>query len=179
MFAVRLANPRSITIQGKLRAGPGLLDDDSAAKSYDNLILDAHSNNEWHYLGTFAGVMQRQRPTGCIRDQLVSDLMLAAGIQAPRGRMVLLYLNGLLWGLYDLHERPDAHFCASYFGGKDEEYDVVKHRPSTVVSGSAESWREATAMLRQPWQSPANLQDFRRLVNITDLAVYLLRAIFM
>ena len=135
LFAVRLANPESITTQGKLRAGPGLLDDDSAAKSYDNLILDAHSNNEWHYLGTFAGVMQRQRPTGCIRDQLVSDLMLAAGIQAPRGRMVLLYLNGLLWGLYDLHERPDAHFCASYFGGKDEEYDVVKHRPSTVVSG--------------------------------------------
>eukprot|EP01045_Picozoa_sp_COSAG04_P027035 COSAG04_NODE_3878_length_2454_cov_2.797452_4_plen_52_part_01 len=34
-------------------------------------------------------------------------------------------------------------------------------------------------MLRQPWQSAANLQDFRRLVNITDLAVYLLRGILM
>jgi hypothetical protein len=56
-------------------------------------------------------VNQRKRGTGCIRDQLVSDVMLRAGLSAPRGRLVLLFLNGLLWGLYDLHERPDEVSC--------------------------------------------------------------------
>lgn len=109
------------------------------------------------------GENQRKRGTGCIRDQLVSDIMLRAGLSAPRGRLVLLFLNGLLWGLYDLHERPDEHFCSAYFGGNDDDYDVLKHTSSTVVSGdatalqrAAERGRSHTGRVPVVWLALAN-----------------------
>lgn len=96
----------------ELDAGPGgIFTDSDAAVAFDGLILDAQMNNEWHYGGGMRGVNQRMRGTGCIRDQLVSDMMQRNGLRAPHGRLVLLFLNGLLWGLYDLHERPDEKFC--------------------------------------------------------------------
>ena len=59
-----------------------------------------------------------------------------------RGRHVHLYLNGLYWGLYWLHERPDEHFAAAYFGGDAEDYDVLKHNSSQVVNGSSSDYRQ-------------------------------------
>ena len=98
---------------------------------------------------------------------LISDLCQAGGVPAPHGRLVLLYLNGLLWGLYDLHERPDEHFCASYFGGDDDDYDVLKHSSSQVVSGDSTAYRTLTQL---SGNSP--LSQVRTLVNGTALAVY-------
>lgn len=43
-----------------------------------------------------------------------------------RGRYVHVFLNGLYWGLYYLHERPDDDWGAATFGGYSEEYDWVK-----------------------------------------------------
>ena len=49
---------------------------------------------------------------------------------APHSRWVHLYINGLYWGMYEMHERPDEHFAESYLGGNDEDYDVIKHNPT-------------------------------------------------
>lgn len=102
--------------------------------------------------------------------------MLRAGLPAPRGRMVLVYLNGLLWGLcvkcatldpggvtvvnsialirphgsrYTLHERPDEHFCASYgaSGGSADDYDVIKHESTIVASGNNDGYLDAMRMV--------------------------------
>ena len=43
-------------------------------------------------------------------------------------------LNGLYWGMYHVHERPDGDFMASYFGGESEDYD-------TVSAGSGPQWQ--------------------------------------
>ncbi|MEM7386177.1 MAG: chitobiase/beta-hexosaminidase C-terminal domain-containing protein, partial [Verrucomicrobiota bacterium] len=42
------------------------------------------------------------------RDQWASDLFNTMGQNGSHGRWVHLFLNGLYWGLYELHERPDA-----------------------------------------------------------------------
>ena len=98
--------------------------------------------------------------------------MLRSGLSAPRGRLVLLFLNGLLWGLYDLHERPDEHFCSAYFGGNDDAYDVLKHSSNTVVSGDATAFHRAAAHnVPEP--------ELRSLLNATDLAIYWLVNVYV
>src|SRR6185436_11977085 len=37
-----------------------------------------------------------------------------------------LYIDGQYWGIYNVDERPEAAFSASYFGGQKEDYDAVK-----------------------------------------------------
>jgi hypothetical protein len=56
------------------------------------------------------------------------------------GRFVHLYLNGLYWGLYNLVERPNDAFQASYFGGEKEDWYVVSH--SGTLSGASDRFKE-------------------------------------
>ena len=57
------------------------------------------------------------------------------------------------------------HYCAAYFGGDDDDYDVLKHTSSTVVSGDATALRRAAAPgVPEP--------ELRSLLNATDLAIY-------
>ncbi len=65
------------------------------------------------------------------RDQWASDLFLKMGQNGSHGRWTHLFLNGIYWGLYDLHERPDADHMANYFGGSDDDYDTVNSSVAT------------------------------------------------
>ena len=48
-----------------------------------------------------------------------------------RSRYYHLYLNGMYWGLFQSQERSEARYAESYFGGSEEEYDVVKVNTET------------------------------------------------
>ncbi|OHB79874.1 MAG: hypothetical protein A2Z25_09110, partial [Planctomycetes bacterium RBG_16_55_9] len=111
---------------------------EGAAESFDTLTLDARLNNAWNYGNNDS----QRRIAQYTRDQFTSDIQNAMGGYGHHGRHVHLYLNGLYWGLYNLHERPDESFAASYFGGNKEDYDVLKHNESTVVNGSNTDYRE-------------------------------------
>jgi hypothetical protein len=98
---------------------------EGAVGRYDRLVLDARLNNVWTQSQNF-----EQRQFGdYVRDALLTDLEQEMGVKSVHSQHVHLYLNGLYWGLYTLHERPDNHFGAAYFGGDADDYDVVKHDP--------------------------------------------------
>jgi hypothetical protein len=122
--------------------GPEKLDEDvytdsvldqSAAVSFNTFVLDAHLGYTWAYGGP-SGSTQRVNAM-FVQDAYVADLQNLAGGAAPHSRFVHLYINGLYWGLYDMHERPDEHFAESYLGGSDDDWDVIKHRPGTEAAG--------------------------------------------
>lgn len=79
------------------------------------------------------------------RDQWTSDMFLAMGQNGTRGRWVHLFLNGIYWGLYDIHERPDADYMASYFGGNPEDYDTINS--SLATNGNLAAFNEMTRIV--------------------------------
>jgi hypothetical protein len=113
---------------------------EGATTEFDTLILDAMFNYAWHH----ANPVQRDYAR-FVTDQAISDLQnLASGKGAPHGEYVHLYLNGMYWGLYNLHERPDDSFAAAYYGGDKDDYDVIKHANQDVIvhyyGGNAADW---------------------------------------
>jgi|GEM_PF-5659056 len=75
---------------------------DAAAK-FNTLVLDAHLAWTW----THPSAGQQSAPK-MITDAIASDYQnRMSGKGAPHTRFVHLYLNGMYWGLYDMHERPD------------------------------------------------------------------------
>ena len=80
-----------------------------------------------------------------VQDQFVADLQNAAGGFAPHGRYVHLYLNGLYWGMYYLHERPDKTFNADYQGGDKDTWNVIKHNSTTIVDNALNNAPGTTA----------------------------------
>ncbi|MBP7049513.1 MAG: lamin tail domain-containing protein [Phycisphaerae bacterium] len=131
---------KTATDDGKPTGGPATLKHrvfpDSPITTFDTFVLDAVLTNAWNHSG------QHERGT-YIQDQYVSDLHNAMGGYSPHGLYAHVYLNGLYWGMYYVHERPDDSWAAQMFGGEKEEYDVLKHSTSRVVNnglgGSAAS----------------------------------------
>ena len=140
---------------------------------YDTFVLDAVYNHSWAY-----GRNQEQRDTAkFIQDQFVADLQNMTGGLAPHGRYIHLYLNGLYWGMYYLHERPDDVFAASYLGGDNDDYDVVKHVRTDVVAGDATATANYDAMLdavRQNLSVPANYEAVEEWLAIDEFIDYMI-----
>ena len=155
---------------GDLRAD--VFDEPGAANRFDTLVLDAGFNNHWHYGGHIAPEIQRLRAQ-FVQDQYVADLQRAAGGFAPRGRPVFLYLNGLFWGLYMLHERPDADFAASYLGGARDEYDVLKHAGSVRVAGGRGSYRALVAAAQRDLSAAEHYESVAAMIDVDDFIRYL------
>ena len=95
---------------------------DDGPSTHDLFIMDARLNQTW--LHPDGG----QRARGdYVRDHVMSDLHNALGGHAPRSRPVHYFLNGLYWGLYILHEKPDEKFMADHRGGSQDDWDIFKH----------------------------------------------------
>jgi hypothetical protein len=77
-----------------------------------------------------------------LRNQLATDLALQLDGLAPRTRPVLLFINGELWGIYQLRERLDRFFLADHYGVEEADFleapDV--RGQSDVVMGDREDW---------------------------------------
>jgi hypothetical protein len=105
---------------------------DDASASQDTLILDARLNQSWLHA---TDATQRMRGD-YVRDHVMADLQNNMGGLTFHTKPVHLFLNGLYWGLYLLHEKPDAKMMADYRGGNKDDYDVFKHSAAASVDGN-------------------------------------------
>ncbi len=114
---------------------------DEGAPSQDLFVLDARLNQAWVH-ATDAG--QRQRGD-YVRDHVMSDLQNEMNGLSFHTQPVHLFLNGLYWGLYLLHEKPDEKFMADYRGGSQDDWDVFKHSAVAGVDGAANAFAQVIA----------------------------------
>ena len=108
---------------------------DGPVDSFNTLILRAGTSE------SFAG-RPRSDPIKSTysKDQWLRDSQIAMSGLGSRGTFVHLYLNGLYWGLYNLVERPDAAFTASYLGGDKEDWFAMSHGYTPERDEEAEPW---------------------------------------
>lgn len=181
-----LRNQLSFGLKFKSEFGPTKLDfspfPDSPLDEYDYLVLDA--GNQLSINGD-ASSNAKIHAQG-LRDQFMSDLQLEMGQLGTRGTYVHLYLNGLYWGVYNLHERMDDRQSAAYQGGDHEEYDWV--REGQVRAGNSNSWNDpqpglwdtAVVMAKNglkpgdTWQGLPAYEEFQGIFDVAGYADYLI-----
>ncbi|MFT5199901.1 MAG: hypothetical protein ACI87O_002575 [Planctomycetota bacterium] len=146
----------SMSLHFRSSYGPSKLNyqvfQDSSAQEYDKLILDSHNQNS---INGFASPSQKSHAME-IRDPFIAGLVGRMGHITPHSRYAHVYLNGLHWGIYAIHERPDDDFAAAHLGGDSEEYDYVKR--GVVFEGNSNRideaqpglWAEVVDMTRNP-----------------------------
>ena len=146
--------------------------EDTAVEEFDTLILDAGLNFWWTHM---TDADQRSRAK-FITDQFTSDLMNNAGMVAQHGRFVHLYLNGLYWGLYDLHERMDESAAASYLGGQKEEWDVLKHTGDSMglQNGTLTNYAAMFALARSGLAGNAVYEQLQGFLDVPWFCDYML-----
>ena len=96
------------------------------------------------------------------------------GGQSPHGLYAHLYIDGLYWGMYYVHERPDDAWAAQMFGGEKEEYDVLKHHTNMVVNnglgGSAiANFNAMLSAANAVAADPTNVDKYDALCRMLDI----------
>ncbi|MDI6448661.1 lamin tail domain-containing protein [Anaerobaca lacustris] len=169
------------TDDGTPTGGPSRLDfklfGDSPVERHNTVVLDAVLNHSWLHPGG------DQRNTAVyIQDQYVADLHDAMGGHSPHGAYAHMYINGLYWGLYYIHERPDHAWAAEMFGGGKDEYDAIKHGSGGVINsatgGSATAnYNAMVAAANAVAADPDNAAKYDALcerLDVDDFIAYLL-----
>lgn len=100
---------------GRLRED--IVDQPGATDSFDTIVFRAGGNDGYAWGGAGTTVQ-------FLRDEFGRRIAAEAGHASPRGGFQHLYINGLYWGLYNLTERPNENFSASYYGGEDGDWDA-------------------------------------------------------
>ncbi len=144
---------------------------DSRVEAFNTLVLSAGLNLSWNNRFEAAGARAQ-----FVRDQFCSDLQLEMNHLASHGRFVHLYLNGLYWGLYNAHERPDDNFVASYLGGDDSQYDVVKNGKGSleVVAGDTNAWGAMMALVNSGLSANGQYEQLRQHLDLDGFIDYMI-----
>jgi len=124
----------SLAIKFKSDFGPTKLEfplfDDSLNDDFDYLILDGGNQNS---ISSNVSIPHKKHAQGT-RDQYMADLQRMAGGETFHGDFVHVYINGLYWGVYNLHEKPDERWASETYGGADSEWDHVKE--GVILAGN-------------------------------------------
>ena len=162
--------------------GPGklnypLYDDPTAVDEFNTLTVDARHNNTWAYNGGSIPAQQREW-TQYLRDQTAADLHREMGGVSPHGRYVFTFVNGVFWGMYNLHERPDDAFNASYQGGERADWVVSRHgdpgNGGVDVSGDAISLYRAFNSFVRDADDPDVYAQIEDQLDVSDFINYML-----
>jgi hypothetical protein len=141
----------------------------SSVDEFEVLTLDAHIDLTWVHQHVSHQVVAQY-----VRDAYTADLQLAMGGVSAHSRFCHLYLNGIYWGLYDVHEKPSEHFASQHFGGAPDDYDVLKHSGSDVVHGDNLAWNDMMAIVRGGLSGNAAYEQLAEVLDLTGFADYML-----
>jgi hypothetical protein len=142
---------------------------DSKIELINTLVLDGFLYGWVHPFD------ETQRKTSLFfRDQLASDMQNKMGWPSFHGIYVNLYINGLYWGMYDLHERPDDAFLAEYLDASREDFDIIKHNPNNIVQGSNVAYNEMLGLARKGLSTPDALKNIQKYLDLPAFIDYMI-----
>lgn len=118
---------------------------DTSVTNFDQIVLRGCSTDSYPAKDIHVSRWDSRRAT-YIRDQWMRDAMRDLGHPSSHGRYVHLWLNGLYWGLYNVAELLGNGWAADYFGGDEEDYDVIKDF-FVIDDGDAAAWNQLETLV--------------------------------
>jgi hypothetical protein len=138
---------------------------DSDVTSFKRLVLHAGGQD-------FQDALTRAGWT-LFRNQLTANLAVAMGGYATHSQPALLFINGELWGIYQIRKRPDAWFLADEYGIQSADFCTEPNHPTTrnVIMGDMEHWENLLHFLET--HSLADAENYAYVETQVDIANFI------
>ncbi|MAG55368.1 MAG: hypothetical protein CMJ83_03670 [Planctomycetes bacterium] len=156
-----------------------------AENRFDTLTLDAYFAFTWNYAPYYATqttLLYRWQSSQYLRDHFSAVMHADMGSVATHGKWTHLFINGVYWGLYNIHERPDEDFMADYEGGDPDDWDVIRHNQNNVQSGNNAGWLSLMNLVNQSSgtyvQSQAGYDAVKQILDVENLCDYMILNLF-
>ncbi|MDB6076302.1 MAG: hypothetical protein JWO82_49, partial [Akkermansiaceae bacterium] len=135
------------------------------AQTFDKIDIRTAQNYSWSFDGDSRNTF--------LREESSRQAMLDMGNPGSHVRYAQVFLNGQYWGLYNLDERTEADFAASYEGGSDDDWDVVKSDSdngyqTSTTDGSIAAWQDLWNKSKAHRASPTNANYYKMMGLAAD-----------
>ena len=136
---------------------------DTPVESFDQLVLRSNFNDAFRTGGGAA----------LIRDQLIRDLHEDMGATVSHGSWNNLFINGEYRGVYNIVERMDKSFLASYFPEDGENWDVIK-TGNDVLDGTSAEWNRLRSFVRLDLRREDLYRQAQESIDIENFTSYMI-----
>lgn len=163
----RLYPQKSLAIFARARYGedqmPYALFPDRSLNAYKNIVL-RNSGQDWGR--TF------------FRDGLMSKLVNTTNLDYMDYRPVLVFLNGIFWGIHNMREKMNEHYLAEHHGVDPDNIDFVE-RDSLLIAGDLTAYRHLLDFVSQNDMSqPQNFVYVKTLMDVNNFMDYCISVMF-
>ena len=138
---------------------------DKGPAVFNSIVLRTFFGYSWQHWDN----NHRFRAQYC-RDAWARFTQAKMGHPISTSQYVHLYINGMYWGLYNLCERVDEHFCAQKLGGKPEDWDVTEvdggagqYYAAIPTCGSIQDWNQ---MVDYIYSLPDRHENYLHLIGL-------------
>ncbi len=156
------AEKKSFRLYFRNEYGPGMLHADlipsTSVNVFDSFVFRAGYNDSWVHWDA-----KEREVAGYFSDQLARDIHSDMGFVSSHGIYVNLYLNGDYWGIYNLCERIDGEYLASYYGFP--EWDIIND--DELKEGDTKEWNTLRNFVNRT--NFSNDENYNQLLTMIDL----------
>lgn len=144
---------------------------DEGVDEFKRIDLRSPNNYSWAFSNSNRNTL--------LREVWSRDMQKALGRPYTRSRYYHMYINGQYWGITMTQERVTKHFADDYFGGKEKDYDVVKHNRQDgfryeASDGFNAAWNDVWDLVADETIDAADYAALEQLVDIDNLIDYVL-----
>jgi len=141
--------------------------------TFKKLDLRTSQNYSWS--------LNAHERTTFLREVWSRDTQAAMGNPYTRSNYVHLYINGHYWGLFMTQERVSEEYAEDYFGGKEDDYDVIKHYrikesedgasngTNYVTAGNDAGWIDLWTIVQNQIVNDSEYQQIEAQVDLDSL----------
>ena len=137
---------------------------DTHLQSFDKLVLRSNFNDAF----------RTGQDASLIRDQVIRDVHKDMGQIISHGSWYNMFVNMRYRGVFNVVERMDKKFFASYFPDIGEEWDVIKTGNDVLDGTSSEFTRMLNFFRTNSMREPENYEEGAKLLDIEDYTSYML-----
>lgn len=139
--------------------------------NFERMDLRSPNNYNWAFRGDNRNTF--------LRELWSRDTQAALGQPYTRSRYYHLYLNGQYWGVTMTQERISKEYAESYFGGDEDDYDVVKHNRDAnkqyeASDGFNQAWNQIWETVADQTISSTEYTLLEQQVDLDNLIDYML-----
>lgn len=144
---------------------------DEGVDSFEKIDFRSPNNYSWAFRGDNRNTF--------LREVWSRDTQAAMGNPYTRSRYYHLYINGQYWGVNMTQERVSKEYAESYFGGDEDDYDVIKHNRSDgyryeATDGFNASWNQMWDVVSDQVITHQEYSFVESNVDLNNLADYVI-----
>lgn len=119
-----------------------------------------------------------------IEDAMGGAILEGSGVDYQRSRQVIVFYDGVYWGIHDMRERYNKNYVETNYGIDASEATIIKHINKKIEASNGTT-AEYEALLNFVYDSDfsgeknANYETVKQLMDVENFAAYMAAEIYM